>query len=122
MQSGVMQSEDRQALQCLYDALDQFKGIALHMPVGQAMSFLAIALHEGKTLTEMARLSDMQLSTMSRQVIDLGDRNRRMEDGYKLIERRQNPMNLRENQYSLSPRGGQLIKALLKAMRPRGKA
>lgn len=114
---GTMEDEDRLALQRLYGALTEVKGISVHMPVGQLMAFLIVALHEGKPMKELTKLADSNISTMSRQLIDLGARNRRMEPGYMLIEQRQNPMNLRENQYSVTLKGAQLLKGMLKHLK-----
>lgn len=113
----LMEDEDRQALQRLYAALDEVKGISIHMPVGQLMAFIVVALNEGKPMKELAKIADSNISTMSRQLIDLGQRNRRMEPGYMLIEQRQNPMNLRENQYSVTLKGNHLLKGILKHLK-----
>lgn len=113
----LMEDEDRQALQRLYAALDEVKGISIHMPVGQLMAFIVVALNEGKPMKELAKIADSNISTMSRQLIDLGSRNRRMEPGYMLIEQRQNPMNLRENQYSVTLKGNHLLKGILKHLK-----
>lgn len=114
---GTMEDEDRQALQRLYAALDEVKGISIHMPVGQLMAFLVVAMNEGKAMKDLVKIADSNVSTMSRQLIDLGQRNRRMEPGYMLIEQRQNPMNLRENQYSVTLKGAHLLKAILKHLK-----
>ena len=109
-----MENAERQSLQRLYYALEEIKGISAHMPVGQIMGLLLVALYENKPLKELAALSDSHTSTLSRQLLDLGIRNRRMEPGYGLIEQRQNPLNLRENHYNLSLKGSHLIKGILK--------
>ena len=114
---GTMEDEDRQALQRLYAALDEVKGISIHMPVGQLMAFLVVAMNEGKAMKDLVKIADSNVSTMSRQLIDLGQRNRRMEPGYMLIEQRQNPMNLRENQYSVTLKGNHLLKGILKHLK-----
>lgn len=111
-----MDNAERQALQRLYYALEEIKGIAAHMPVGQIMALLLVVLHENKPMKDLAALADTNITTLSRQLIDLGARNRRMEPGYGLIEQRQNPMNLRENRYSLTLKGNHLIKGVLKAL------
>ena len=68
-------------------------------------------------MKDLAKIADSNISTMSRQLIDLGSRNRRMEPGYMLIEQRQNPMNLRENQYSVTLKGNPLLKGILKHLK-----
>jgi len=68
-------------------------------------AFVAVAMNEGKTTTEISHILGTNLSTASRQLLDLGDRNRKMEPGYGLVDRRTDPMNLRSNNYFLTPRG-----------------
>lgn len=109
-------SEERQALQRLYDGLSEVREISQHMPVSQLMALLLVALHEGKSLGDLARLDGANLATLSRRMLDLGVRNRRMEPGYMLVDQRQNPLNMRENQYALSLKGRHLIKAVLKKL------
>jgi DNA-binding MarR family transcriptional regulator len=75
-------------------------------------AFLAVALHEGQTLTEIADSLGANLSTASRQLLDLGDRNRKREPGYGLVEVVADPMNLRINRYSLTPKGKLIIREI----------
>lgn len=117
MTAGDLSSEERLALQRLYDALAEIREIAQHMPVAQVMAFILVALHEGRSLGELAKLDGSKLATLSRRMLDLGDRNRRMEEGYKLIIQQQNPINLRENQYLLAERGKGLLKTMLKHLK-----
>ena len=116
MATSDLGADERQSLQRLYDSLAEIREIAQHMPVAQVMALLLVALHEGKSLGELARLDGANLATLSRRMLDLGERNRRMEPGYMLIEQRQNPLNLRENQYTLSLKGKHLIKGILKKL------
>jgi DNA-binding MarR family transcriptional regulator len=111
-----MTDEERRSLQRLHDAMGVFKGVSAQMPVGQAMALMLVALHEGKSLRELAELADTKMPTMSRQLIDLGLRNRRMEPGYMLVEQKQNPLSMRENQYFMSLKGKHLLKDVFKAL------
>ena len=45
------------------------------------------------------------MSTMSSNLLDIGDRNRHMEEGFGLVTARNNPMNLREKVYFLTDKG-----------------
>ena len=83
------------------------------VPTQMVQAFLAVALTEGHTLTEIAEVLGTNISTASRQLLDLGERNRRMEPGYQLVESRADPMNLRTNRYTLSPKGRMLAKELV---------
>lgn len=109
-------SKDRKNLRCLYQVLEEFKKISPTMPVQQILAFIDVALHEGTSLKELVQLSQVKTATMSRHLIDLGPRNRRMEPGYQLIDCRQDPMELRKNQYTLSDRGKYLINNIARKM------
>jgi len=100
--------------------LEEFKKISPTMPVQQILAFLSVAMHEGTSLKELVEVSKTKTPTMSRHLIDLGPRNRRMEPGYKLIECRQDPMELRKNQYTLSERGRFLINNIAQKMNHHG--
>jgi DNA-binding MarR family transcriptional regulator len=67
--------------------------------------FVLVALNEGKSLTEIAEIAGSKLSTASRHMLDLGDRNRKKLPGYGLVASRQDPMSLRTNIYTLTPKG-----------------
>ena len=86
------------------------------VPTQVVQAFPAVAMHEGKTLTEIAEVLGTNISTASRQLLDLGERNRKMEPGYMLIDRKVDPMNLRVNRYTLTPKGRLLIKELAQIM------
>lgn len=85
---------------------------APQLPVQVVEAFLLVAKNEGRSLQDLAELADAQMSTMSRQLLDLGERNRKMEEGFKLVKSEQNPMNLRSNMYSLTPKGRLLLRDL----------
>src|SRR3546814_8246995 len=75
-------------------------------------SFVDVALNEGKSLGELAELVGSNASTVSRHLLDLGERNRRMEPGYGLVDRRVDPMELRKNSYFLTPKGKALAASI----------
>lgn len=114
--SKELESEERMDIRRVLESLNEIRMISAQMSISQVMSFLTVALNEGKSLKELAELMDCKMNTMSRQLIDLGPRNRRMEEGYQLIQSRQDPFEYRKNQYTLTPRGRHLIKAILKHM------
>lgn len=80
-------------------------------------AFLTVALNEGKTLTEIAGILGTNISTASRQLLDLGQRNRKMEQGYMLVDRQVDPMNLRINRYALTDKGRDLVRELAEVMK-----
>jgi DNA-binding MarR family transcriptional regulator len=93
--------------------LDQVRtAIDPTVPTQLVQAFVKVALYEGKTLTEYADMLGANVSTASRHLLDLGERNRKMEPGYQLVESRNDPMNLRQKHYSLTRKGQMLWRAL----------
>lgn len=86
------------------------------VPTQLVQAFLAVSLNEGQSLGELAERLGTSISTASRQLLDLGERNRKKEPGYGLVDRKIDPMNLRVNRYTLSPKGRLLIKELAQIM------
>lgn len=113
-----MKDETLMAVRRLERALRQVRtAIDPLVPTQVVQAFLAVAVNEGRTLTELAEALGTNVSTASRQLLDLGDRNRKMEDGYKLVDRQADPMNLRVNRYTLTPKGKLLIQELAEIMK-----
>ena len=95
-----------------------------NITVGLAITFLTVALNEGRSAREYAQLLDLPTSTMSRHLLDLGDINRKREPGLMLVEQKPNIMDRRSNIYTLTRKGTRLIAALIKTdgviQEPRG--
>lgn len=88
-----------------------------NVPTQLAQAFYAVWLNEGQTLTDIAESLGTNISTASRQLLDLADRNRKGEPGYGLIDRKVDPTNLRVNRYTLTPKGRLLAKELADIMK-----
>ena len=86
------------------------------VPTQLVQAFLTVAMEEGMTLTEISERLGTNLSTASRQLLDLGERNRKMEPGYMLVNRIVDPNNLRVNRYTLTPKGKLLVNQLVDIM------
>ena len=97
--------------------LRQFRtSIDPNIPAQMLQTFMTVAMNEGKSLTEIAALCSSNISTASRHLLELGARNRRMEPGYGLVDRTTEPMNLRQNAYTLTAKGRLLLDAIIKIM------
>ena len=108
--------QSAEALQTAYDVLDIFRSSRETMPVQLAQSLLLVALNEGASLRDLQAKTQWSMSTMSRHLLDLGVRDRRMEPGLDLITMRQNPDQLRTNEYRLSKKGRELLARIVKTM------
>ena len=114
--TSPLSSSERVALQRLDDAIRHLRtAIDPNVPSQVIQALLAVAQNEGQPLSDYARLLGTNLSTASRQFHDLGERNRKMEPGYKLIERQVDPSDLRVNRYFLTTKGRLLVRSLFEA-------
>jgi hypothetical protein len=77
--------DDRQIVKGLQGALDQFTDLKATMPLQYVKAFLAVALEEGLGVGEYAQRAHVANSVMSRHLLDIGDRNRHMEEGFGLV-------------------------------------
>jgi DNA-binding MarR family transcriptional regulator len=82
-------------------------------PVGLIEAFLLVCLDEGLSVEEYAARGKIPYVTMSRHLLDLGDRNRNGEPGMKLITARANPLNRRQREYMLTEQGRLLLEKML---------
>jgi DNA-binding MarR family transcriptional regulator len=108
--------EQQGKLTGLLRCLQAFQQHDRAMPTSMANTFLLVALNEGKSMREYRNIARVPESTMSRHLLDLGDRNRQMGPGLGLIERRRVPTNLRANKYTLTPKGRTLLSKLVHAV------
>ena len=86
------------------------------VPTQLVHAFIAVARNEGSTLTDLAERLGANISTASRHLLDLGERNRKKEPGYDLVESRTDPTSLRSKNYTLTPKGKLLWGTLLDIM------
>ncbi len=109
-----MTSEDMKALRRVNRILSLCRSvISPVVPVQIVQAFMAVALNEGLSLTEIAQSCGGNLSTASRHIIDLSDRNRKKEQGYGLVYRTEDAMEIRKNNYFLTPKGKLLASQLI---------
>jgi DNA-binding MarR family transcriptional regulator len=101
-------------LERIIRALEHFRHLSHTMPIQQVIVFLTLCLNEGKSFREITEIiPGAKTGTMSRQMNDLGPRNRHFEPGFNLITSRQDPMELRQNQYYLTDAGLKLAESIL---------
>jgi len=113
-----MTNDDERHIQRLERALRQVRtSIDPTVPTQLVQAFLCVGMNEGQTLSNLADHLGTNISTASRQLLDLGERNRKMEPGYGLVDRKVDPMNLRVNRYSLTPKGRLLLMELAQIMK-----
>lgn len=110
---------EKEKIEALLAALEPFRNIRPTMPLQYVYTFLLVALEEGLGVNDYAKKAGVSQSVMSRHLLDIGDRNRYMEEGFGMVTQRADPMELRKHQVLLSNKGkgvaNQIIRALKKA-------
>ncbi len=107
---------DLQAVKNLMAALEAFRAIRPTMPLQYVMSFLLVAAEEGLGVNEYAERAGVSTSVMSRHLLDIGGRNRHMEEGFGLVQARQNPMELRKNEVFLTNKGKAVLRQIIRQL------
>jgi DNA-binding MarR family transcriptional regulator len=92
--------------------LDPFFRIRATIPARQIQAFLLVAEKEGLSVADYAKKADISPTTMSRNLLDLGERDRNFEEGAGLVEGRDNILNRRERVYHLTPKGRALLASI----------
>jgi DNA-binding MarR family transcriptional regulator len=106
--------EDRKRVRAVLGALEPFFAVRGTMPAQYIKAFLLVAEEEGLGVIDYAQRAGVSVSVMSRHLLDIGDRNRHMEEGFGLITHRVNPMELRKHEYFLTDKGRSLLHKVLR--------
>jgi DNA-binding MarR family transcriptional regulator len=86
------------------------------LPTQLLRMFLLIAQYPGRSVKEYAEYAGVAQSVASRHILDLGQRNRRMEDGFDLVEARPAPRELRRHEVYLTHKGASLLRKMKLAL------
>lgn len=101
-------------LETALKVIETIRRVDSEMPLQQAHCLLLIAgAKEGTSLTDLAKKAGIGLATASRYVAALGKINRKKEEGLKLIEAYEDPMERRKKIIRLTPKGKVALKSIL---------
>lgn len=114
---AIISGDDARLLHKISLVMSTFRGVNPTMSIQVAHTLTLVALHEGASLTEIANLSGFKMSTISRNLLDLGSRNRKREAGFGLVETNVDPMELRKKIVTLTPKGRGIVHQLLDVMK-----
>lgn len=92
------------------------KEVRHDMPLQLVLTFLSVARYPGKSVGDYAEMEGVSKSVMSRHLLDLGERNRKMEPGFGLVGARPHPMELRRHEVFLTPKGRALLQAMARTL------
>lgn len=106
----TLMAKERAGLYKLIAVFNELRDVSPSMSVPLAQTLLLVALNEGKSLRELADIAGLKQGTISRYLLDLSERNRSLEQGFGLVHREADPMELRKNMYTLTPKGREVLK------------
>jgi DNA-binding MarR family transcriptional regulator len=104
----TLSEEERAYSRALRLALEPFRQINPSMPLSYIIAFLEVACDEGKGVAEYASKVDVSPTVMTRNLLDIGDRNRQREEGYGLITQERDLFDLRKHNAKVTPKGKSL--------------
>ena len=93
-------------------AVEALRTVDATLPVQALAAFLAIAINEGENVNSIAAKVDLAQSSASRNISSLTAWDWRKKPGLKLVEYREDPMNLSQKNLYLTERGKNLIRKL----------
>ena len=108
--------EDEKAVLDVLKALKPFHELDSTMPLQYVTAFLQVAIKEGQTVSEYAKILGTSQSLMTRHLADIGEINRYHEAGYDLIQAKTDPMDRRNKRNHLTAKGQRLVGQLLGAL------
>jgi hypothetical protein len=97
--------EERAAARSMFLALKPFRDLNPSMPLSYVTAFLLVAMEEGKGVAEYASKVNAAPAVMTRNLLDIGDRNRQREEGYGLITQERDLFDLRKHNAKGTARG-----------------
>jgi DNA-binding MarR family transcriptional regulator len=112
-----MTDAEKNALSNLIAALAPFRILNPNMPMQYVTALILVALKQGESVKEYARINGVSQSLMSRHFSDLGDINRHHEEGLKLVEKSYDPMDRRTQQVTLTKKGQRVVEEMLRALK-----
>ena len=115
----TLSDEERAAATALFLALRPFRDLNPSTPLSYLTAYLLVAMEEGKSVGEYADKINIAHPVMTRNLLDIGDRNRQREAGYGLITQERDLFDLRKHNAKVTPKGKALINDVLVALMSR---
>jgi hypothetical protein len=115
----TINEDDKRSLHVALDVLDVLVREYPTVGVQALRLFLLVALEEGLSMSDYQAKSGLSQSVTSRYLLDIGDRNRYMNDGYGWITARMDPLNRRKHQSLLTDKGRSLAHQIVRALKRR---
>lgn len=115
-QRRMSDNDEAKELRKLIKALQQFTLLQPSINAQTIITFLQVALDEGKSVNDYVSITGIPQSTLSRQLNDLGRLNKAREEGLLLIDDRMAPDSLKMRLKVLTPKGRDLVKRVIRVL------
>ena len=89
--------------------MEEFRSVSPELGAQTIATFLIVASNPGCTVTDVVRLLGLTLSSASRNVIALSTRKHKGEEGFGLIDHRQDMNDFRRKTLHLTPAGARVV-------------
>jgi DNA-binding MarR family transcriptional regulator len=110
--------EEIESLEALFNALKPFFDLEhAVLPAAYIRAFILVGKKEGLGVTEYADQVGISPTVMTRNLLDIGDRNRQREKGLELITQDRDPFDLRKHRARLTPKGRKMAHDINVALR-----
>ena len=118
----MISDKTKDIFRALDGMLDEFSQLDRHTRLQAVRAFLLAARYPGEGSTELAKRMAVPQNTMSRYMLDLGDRKRNGEPGLGLVTTELDPAadDLRTHPVRLTPKGRALAERLYTHIRKLG--
>lgn len=113
----ILDEETRAYARSLRKALEPFRGLKPGIPLSYIIAFLEVAGEEGLGVADYAQKLDTSPTVMTRNLLDIGDRNRQREAGLELITQERDLHDLRKHNAFVTPKGKSLLQKSMVALK-----
>lgn len=120
----TLTDEEQAYMRALMLALEAVRDIRATMPLQYLYTFCMVSTDEGKGGSEYAKDAGVSTTVMARHLLDIGDRNRQLEQGFGLITQERDRLDLRRHHARITPEGKALVRKIMNALKtvvPRSK-
>lgn len=109
--------EERAYARALLLALKPFRDLKPNIPLSYVLTYLQVAAEEGRGVNDYAADAGIAASVMTRNLLDVGDRNRAREEGLGLITQERDLFDLRKHNAKITAKGRTRMREMMHAIR-----
>ena len=113
----TLSEQEQDAARALLLALKPFRELSPVMPLNYVIAFLTVAAEEGHGVADYAGRLEISPTVMTRNLLDIGDRNRHKEPGLGLIAQDRDLFDLRKHNARVTPKGRTMVHTIMMSLK-----